>query len=127
MLKIRLIPVLFLMNGLIVRSEKFSYHQFLGNVVDETRRYSEWNIDELIFIDILKSLNIDFVHQKYLEYFCFDFYLTEYDVYIEIDGDYFHCNPNIFDISKKNKMQLRNEKHDIIKQAVVLLIIRISI
>lgn len=52
MLKRRLIPVLFLKNGLIVRSEKFSYHQNLGNPLDEVRRYNEWNVDELIYIDI---------------------------------------------------------------------------
>jgi cyclase len=55
MLKTRLIPALFLKNGLIVRSERFSYHQFLGNVVEETRRYSEWNVDELIYIDISRE------------------------------------------------------------------------
>jgi cyclase len=52
MLKRRLIPVLFLKNGLIVRSEGFSYHQNLGNPLSEVARYSEWNVDELIYIDI---------------------------------------------------------------------------
>ncbi len=52
MLKRRLIPVLFLKNGLIVRSETFSYHQNLGNPLDEVKRYSDWNVDELIYIDI---------------------------------------------------------------------------
>lgn len=55
MLKTRLIPVLFLKNGLIVRSETFSYHQNLGNVVDETHRYNQWNVDELIYIDISRE------------------------------------------------------------------------
>jgi len=52
MLKLRLIPVLFLKNGLIVRSEKFSYHQNLGNPLTEAKRYSSWDVDELIYIDI---------------------------------------------------------------------------
>lgn len=55
MLKIRLIPVLYIKNGLIVRSEKFSYHQNLGNVVSEAKRYNEWNVDELIYIDISRE------------------------------------------------------------------------
>jgi imidazole glycerol-phosphate synthase subunit HisF len=55
MLKKRLIPVLFLKNGLIVRSEKFSYHQNLGNPISEAKRYSGWNVDELIYIDISKD------------------------------------------------------------------------
>ena len=59
MLKKRLIPTLFLKNGLIVRSEGFSYHQNLGNPLAEVRRYSEWNVDELIYIDISREKYYD--------------------------------------------------------------------
>lgn len=59
MLKRRLIPVLFLKNGLIVRSERFSYHQNLGNPLLEVKRYSEWNVDELIYIDISREKYYD--------------------------------------------------------------------
>ncbi len=59
MLKRRLIPVLFLKNGLIVRSEKFSYHQNLGNPIAEAKRYSDWNVDELIYIDISRERYYD--------------------------------------------------------------------
>ena len=52
MLKTRLIPVLYIKNGLIVRSEDFEYHQIIGNVVNEAQRYNDWNVDELIYIDI---------------------------------------------------------------------------
>ena len=55
MLKKRLIPVLFIKNGHIVRSESFSEHKVIGNVVNEVRRYNEWDIDELIYIDISKT------------------------------------------------------------------------
>lgn len=59
MLKTRLIPVLYIKNGLIVRSEKFSYHQNIGNVIDEAKRYNEWNVDELIYIDISREKYYD--------------------------------------------------------------------
>lgn len=52
MLKRRLIPTLFLKNGFIVRSEGFHYHQNIGNILAEARRYNQWNVDELIYIDI---------------------------------------------------------------------------
>lgn len=55
MLKTRLIPVLYIKNGLIVRSEDFSYHQNIGNIINEARRYNEWNVDELIYIDISRE------------------------------------------------------------------------
>src|SRR3989344_2328840 len=59
MLKSRLIPVLYIKNGLIVRSEDFSYHQNIGNVVNEASRYNEWDVDELIYIDISREKNYD--------------------------------------------------------------------
>lgn len=59
MLKTRLIPVLYIKNGLIVRSENFSYHQNIGNVINEAHRYNEWNVDELIYIDISRTNDYD--------------------------------------------------------------------
>jgi imidazole glycerol-phosphate synthase subunit HisF len=59
MLKKRLIPVLFIKNGHIVRCESFSEHKIIGNVVNEVRRYNEWDIDELIYIDISKKNDYD--------------------------------------------------------------------
>jgi cyclase len=52
MLKKRLIPCLFLKNGYLVRSEQFQTHQFLGNAIHQVQRFNEWEVDELIYIDI---------------------------------------------------------------------------
>lgn len=59
MLKVRLIPVLFIKNGLIVRSETFSYHQNIGNIINEAQRYNDWDVDELIYIDISREKTYD--------------------------------------------------------------------
>jgi cyclase len=59
MVKTRLIPVLYIKNGLIVRSEDFSYHQLIGNIVNEAQRYNQWNVDELIYIDISRHDEYD--------------------------------------------------------------------
>ncbi len=59
MLKTRLIPVLYIKNGLIVRSEDFSYHQLIGNIINEAARYNEWDVDELIYIDISSTSDYD--------------------------------------------------------------------
>jgi imidazoleglycerol phosphate synthase cyclase subunit len=48
----RLIPVLLLKNGLIVRSELFKIHQSIGSPLHTVRRLSNWNVDELILLDI---------------------------------------------------------------------------
>lgn len=51
----RLIPIILVKNGLIVRSQLFSVHQTIGNPMHTVRRLSNWNVDELIVLDISKS------------------------------------------------------------------------
>jgi len=61
MLKKRLIPVLLLENGMLVRSERFKIHQIIGNPINEVQRFNQWCVDELIYIDISKD---DFYETK---------------------------------------------------------------
>jgi len=55
MLKKRLIPVLLLENGMLVRSEQFKIHQIIGNPINEVQRFNQWCVDELIYIDISRD------------------------------------------------------------------------
>jgi len=48
---------------------------------------------EIMFIEILNSLAIEFVQQKSVKKYKCDFYIPEYNVIVEIDGDYWHANP----------------------------------
>ena len=59
MVKSRLIAVLYIMNGFIVRSERFEVHQKIGNVVNQTKRFSDWEVDELVYLDISRSDSYD--------------------------------------------------------------------
>ena len=59
MLKKRLIPCLFLKNGHLVRSERFNYHQLLGNPVQQVERINAWSADELIYVDISDEEHYD--------------------------------------------------------------------
>lgn len=59
MLKKRLIPVLLLQNGLLVRSEGFRIHQVIGNPIHEVERFNQWNVDELIYLDISRDDHYD--------------------------------------------------------------------
>lgn len=52
MLRHRLIPCLLLKHGLLMRSEGFAVHQVIGNPIHTVMRYSNWNVDELILLDI---------------------------------------------------------------------------
>jgi imidazole glycerol-phosphate synthase subunit HisF len=55
MLKKRLIPVLLLQNGLLVRSELFKTHQIIGNPIHEVERFNQWTVDELVYLDITRD------------------------------------------------------------------------
>jgi len=59
MLKNRLIPVLLLQNGMLVRSEIFKIHQIIGNPIHEVERFNQWNVDELIYLDISRDDSYD--------------------------------------------------------------------
>jgi imidazole glycerol-phosphate synthase subunit HisF len=58
-LKHRLIPVLLLQSGLLVRSELFKIHQVIGTPIYEVQRFNEWNVDELIYLDITRGDSYD--------------------------------------------------------------------
>jgi cyclase len=57
--KHRLIPVLLLQNALLVRSQLFELHQVIGNPIHEVARFNEWNVDELIYLDITREGGYD--------------------------------------------------------------------
>lgn len=48
----RLIPCLLLKNGLLVRSQFFRIHQLIGTATSTIRRLSNWDVDELVLLDI---------------------------------------------------------------------------
>ena len=55
----RVLAVLFIKEGLIVRSQNFSRHQFIGNVIEQAKRLNDYNVDELVYIDISRGDNYD--------------------------------------------------------------------
>lgn len=66
----RLIPCLLLKNGVIVRSQLFKVHQVIGNPMSTVERYSHWNVDELVILDISAGdaghdLRRDDIQQRY--------------------------------------------------------------
>lgn len=55
MLKKRVIPVLLLQNGGLVKGEKFKKHKYVGDPINAVRIFNEKEVDELAFIDISAS------------------------------------------------------------------------
>ena len=52
MLKVRLIPVLLLKDGYLVKSNSFKDYQSTGNPIEEVERFNQWEVDELIYLNI---------------------------------------------------------------------------
>lgn len=52
MLKTRVIPILLLQNGGLVKGEKFRKHKYVGDPINAVRIFNEKEVDELAFIDI---------------------------------------------------------------------------
>jgi imidazoleglycerol phosphate synthase cyclase subunit len=65
----RLIPVLLVKSGVLVRSQGFRVHQVIGNPMSTVQRFSNWNVDELILLDIssedFHDLRRDDIQQRY--------------------------------------------------------------
>lgn len=60
-----------------------------------------------IINDVLKDMNISYVNELGFKYYAVDNYLNDYNLIIEVMGDFWHCHPlkysmeNIRDIQKK--------------------------
>lgn len=68
--------------------------------------------------NIIKSLNIEYEFQYPLDGYLFDFYLPEYNSLIEVDGDWYHCNPLKYPEMKSDIQKCVN-KNDNIKNLLV--------
>jgi len=71
---------------------------------------------ELKMKEILNELNIPFEHQYRLKGYSFDFYISNSNILVEVDGDYWHGNPKKF--SKLNERQKEIKQRDFIKNKV---------
>jgi len=61
----RLICTLNILDGLLVRSQSFKYHQAIGDPLPTIRRLTDWNVDEVVLLNI--SRNRSGVNTKLLD------------------------------------------------------------
>jgi very-short-patch-repair endonuclease len=96
-----------------------SIHPMMKQLMKEERirKHRETQIEnvnnlEKFMMQILSSLNIKYVFQYEHGGKLFDFYLPEYNVLLETDGDYWHCNPKTQGKPKyaNQKRTIRNDK-----------------
>jgi len=90
--------------------EKQSLSQSLK--INENHKFKKSKL-ESNFELLLKKLNIEYITQYLLCGYNFDFYLPKYDLIIEVDGDFYHCNPKKYPkgpIYESQKLTLKNDK-----------------
>lgn len=56
MLKTRVIPILLLQDGGLVKGERFKKHKYVGDPINAVRIFNEKEVDELAFVDISATL-----------------------------------------------------------------------
>ena len=64
----------------------------------------------MIVKDKLERLNINFIKNYKQSRYIFDFYLVDYNLVIECQGDYWHGNKKYFNIP--NDIQIKNIQRD---------------
>lgn len=63
-------------------------------------------------------IGLKYESQYELEGFHYDFYLPEYNVLLEVHGDYWHGNPRVYDTESLNPMQRKNIGLDKMKYSI---------
>lgn len=69
--------------------------------------------------NLLDVMNIQYKNEKPYKYYSVDIYLPQYNLIIEIMGDYFHGNPLKYPKENLNKMQLKNIRKDKAKHTYI--------
>lgn len=89
---------------------KLALNQFSNGILKQTKTEPHNMV-----CDFLTKNKIKFIEEKNNGIFSFDVYLTDYDIYIEIDGDYWHSNPIFYKDGPQTKTQKINYFRDLRK------------
>jgi len=66
----------------------------------------------IVMSSILDEMRINYKEEQSIEYWLFDFLLTDFNLYLEVDGDYFHCNPLVYPNGPETETQEVNYHRD---------------
>lgn len=71
------------------------------------------------FQSILNGLGISYIFQYIVNGYNYDFYIPDKNILIEVDGDWWHCNPKL-NIQPVYESQKHTIEHDLIKNKIAL-------
>lgn len=63
---------------------------------------------EIFVEELIKQQGWRYVPQKAVRHLNYDFYLPDLNVLLEVQGDYWHCNPRLYPDGPKNSVQREN-------------------
>jgi|688.fasta_scaffold565584_2 very-short-patch-repair endonuclease len=88
--------------------------EYMSNylIKNETKLEKEFQI-------ILNSLGISYIFQYTVNGYNYDFYIPAKNILIEVDGDWWHCNPNL-GIEPIYESQKHTIEHDLTKNKIAL-------
>lgn len=107
---------------MIAKMKKQAKNPFGLNLLQKnaTKMSTKMTWPEREFKKLLGELKISFETQKIVGNKIFDFYIPELNLLVEIDGDYYHANPEVMDMGNLNRMQERNMRNDKFKDALAV-------
>lgn len=74
---------------------------------------------QLIINKLLDSLNIKYINEQNFKYYSMDNYLQEYNLAIEVMGDYWHSNPIIYNSLPTSDIQTKRIRQDRAKHTYI--------
>lgn len=75
---------------------------------------------QIIINNLLDKMGIKYTNEKNIKYYALDNYLDDYNLAIEVMGDFWHTNPLIYSENPTGKIQLKRISQDKAKHAYVL-------
>jgi len=75
---------------------------------------------ERVFSEMMNEIEVEFETQKVISNKIYDFYIPSKNMIVEVDGDYWHANPLIYEGKELNKIQTRNVKNDKFKDVLAV-------
>ena len=79
---------------------------------------STYTFPQQIMNNILDELKIKYINEENIKYYSLDNFLFDYNLAIEVMGDFWHCNPQKFDFPK-NDIQIKRIPKDKAKHSYV--------
>lgn len=62
--------------------------------------------------NLLEDNDINFIPNKYINGFYVDFFLIDFNLVIECDGDFWHANPKFYENKNLHLIQIKNKERD---------------